>query len=184
MDILVSRGDVACSGFRSLLLCCTFFLSTAVLPAFSLMINKNAIKLNLVKSSDIKMSLNKHCCVLTRVWNSVHMFPFDPCYCSHWTHKSQRHSHNHMTETASGSQRESLPVCMEALEYVCVFLCGSVFVVHHLVWLGWMLLIPQLAQSWRRWSLQMSSNGDSGLDNLYICLVEYNWKSLQKVWSF
>lgn len=64
--------------------CRTSFLASTVLAAFSLMINKNAIKLILMKSSDIKMSLNKHRCVLPRVWNSVHMFPFDPCYCSHW----------------------------------------------------------------------------------------------------
>lgn len=34
MDILVSRGDVACSGFRSLLLCCTFFSFYGCPPCF------------------------------------------------------------------------------------------------------------------------------------------------------
>lgn len=82
---LVRGGVVVRLPLRSLLRqLCHMPLADAVLVALPLlMINNNTIKVILMKSSNIKMCLNKHCCVLPRVWNSIHMLPFDPCYCSH-----------------------------------------------------------------------------------------------------
>lgn len=124
VDILrvtrVSREAVLCLGLRSCLheLCRTS-LACAGLAAFSLMINKNAIKLIPIKSSDIKMGSNKHRCVLPLVWNSIHMFPFDPCYCSH----RNTNTSDIPTTTWLGlprGQRETrfTPVCMHQCDSV------------------------------------------------------------------
>lgn len=154
MDILgvtlVSREDMVRLGLRSLLYeLCRTSLARAGLAAFPLMINKNAIKIILMKSSDIRMGLNKHRCVLPRVWNSIHMFPFDPCYCSHWNTNPS----DIPTTTWLGlpqGQRETLFASLHACISVFLCVCVCLFCQQRSVWFGSndTLSARQCAPSW------------------------------------
>lgn len=83
IDILV---DLVCLDLRSLL-CkfCRTSLAWSFLLHFLSNDEQKCHKSNPHEKHWHQNSLKQALlCSAPRVWNSIHMFPFDPCYCSHW----------------------------------------------------------------------------------------------------
>lgn len=114
------------------------------------MINKNAIKLILMKRSNIKNGPKQAPLCSAPALEFYPHVPIWSLLLQSLKHKSQRHSHNHMTGTASGSERDA--VCQFAYMHLCSPVCVSVcvFVLFGLVSRCNTLAARQCAPSWSR----------------------------------
>lgn len=110
------------------------------------------------------MGLNKHRCVLPRLWNSIHMFPFDPCYCSRWNTNPSDIPTTTWLGLPRGQRETLMPVCIHALVFARVCFCVCVCS----VWFGQSLQHTRsssvrtlLVEGGALWT---SSGGPSGWD--------------------
>lgn len=118
---------------------CRTTLAWSFCCTFSLMMNKNAIKVILMKrhQNSLKQAL---LCSAPWIWNSIHMFPFDPCYCSHWNTNPATFPQPYDWICLRARKRHCSLVCMHALAYACS--CFFVFFFffccyQHSIWFGW-----------------------------------------------